>query len=118
MDQHKPYHGVRELDSVPKMSERYRVWTGKGSVETAEEMEREAGKRCAHANVDRQAHQFRDTFVGPQKLHLEQGAASAVRCGCSEGQEARSDVHDETNDRHARLTNSLPLSPTRPRPTW
>jgi integrase/recombinase XerD len=59
-----PEFVVRELDSIPKVSERYWFWTGNGSLETARKKWSEAlAEVFEDANIGGHAHQFRDTFA-------------------------------------------------------
>lgn len=59
-----PEFVVRELNSIPKMSERSWFWSGKGSVETArKEWSEKLANIFADAKVDGHGHQFRDTFA-------------------------------------------------------
>lgn len=55
---------VRELDSIPRMSERYWFWSGRGSLETArKEWSEKLAKVFEDAGINGHAHQFRDTFA-------------------------------------------------------
>ena len=55
---------ARELDSIPKMSERYWFWSGQGTLETArKEWSEKLARLFEDAKVDGHAHQFRDTFA-------------------------------------------------------
>ena len=59
-----PEFVVRELDSIPRLSERYWFWSGKGSVETArKEWSEKLANVFEDAKIDGHAHQFRDTFA-------------------------------------------------------
>lgn len=60
-----PAFVVRELDSIPRVSELYWFWTGRGEVETARKKWTEAlADLFKKANVkDGHAHRFRDTFA-------------------------------------------------------
>ena len=59
-----PEFVARELDSVPRMSERYWFWSGHGSLETArKEWSDKLARVFEDAKVDGHAHQFRDTFA-------------------------------------------------------
>jgi hypothetical protein len=55
---------VRELNSIPKLSERYWFWSGHSSLETArKEWSEKLAKVFEDAKIDGHAHQFRDTFA-------------------------------------------------------
>lgn len=59
-----PAFVVRELDSIPRMSERYWFWSGQGTLETArKEWSDKLARVFEDAKVDGHAHQFRDTFA-------------------------------------------------------
>jgi len=60
-----PEFVVKELDALPRVSDRYWFWTGVGSVETARKKWSEAlADLFDAANVkDGHAHRFRDTFA-------------------------------------------------------
>lgn len=60
-----PAFVVRELESIPRVSELYWFWTGRGTVETARKKWTEAlADLFKEANVkDGHAHRFRDTFA-------------------------------------------------------
>lgn len=55
---------VRELDSIPRMGERYWFWSGHGSLETArKEWSEKLAEVFEDAGINGHAHQFRDTFA-------------------------------------------------------
>lgn len=59
-----PEFVVRELDSIPKMSERAWFWNGHSSLETArKEWSEKLGLVFEDAKIEGHAHQFRDTFA-------------------------------------------------------
>jgi site-specific recombinase XerD len=60
-----PEFVVKELDALPRVSDRYWFWIGVGSLETARKKWSEAlADLFAAANVkDGHAHRFRDTFA-------------------------------------------------------
>ena len=59
-----PEFVVRELDSIPRMSDRYWFWSGHGSLETArKEWSEKLARVFEEAKIDGHAHRFRDTFA-------------------------------------------------------
>lgn len=59
-----PEFVARELDSIPRMTERYWFWSGHGSLETArKEWSDKLARVFEDTKVDGHAHQFRDTFA-------------------------------------------------------